>query len=72
VRCLCAFSNDNISGSGRLWRPEIVLKKRTELCRQYSLSTVEKFIGGVIDTSEQFIASVVDTSDNIIVDTGQK
>jgi hypothetical protein len=26
-----------------------------------SLSLVEKFIGGVIDTGEQFIAGVVDT-----------
>jgi hypothetical protein len=47
-------------------------EERANLCHLYSLSTVEKFICGVIDNCEQFIADVVDTSDNIVVDTGQK
>ncbi len=40
-----------------------------------SLSLVEKFIGGVIDTGEQFIGGVVDTGEQFIggvVDTGDK
>jgi hypothetical protein len=28
--------------------------ERTDLCHQYSLSPVENFIGGVVDTGEQF------------------
>jgi hypothetical protein len=35
--------------------------ERTDLCRQYNLSPVKKFIGGVVDPGEQFIAGVVDT-----------
>jgi hypothetical protein len=53
-------SNDNIGG-GRLWRPEIVLQKaQTSVV---SLSLMEKFIGGVIDTGEQFIGGVIETGE---------
>jgi hypothetical protein len=44
--------------------------ERTGLCRQNSLSPVEKFIGGVVDTSEQFIAGVIDTGEQF--DTPQR
>ncbi len=57
-------SNDNIGGRGRLRQPEIVLQKaQTSVV---SLSLVEKFIGGVVDTGEQFIGNVVDTGEQFI------
>jgi hypothetical protein len=37
--------------------------ERTDLCHQYSLSPVENFIGGVVDTGEQFITGAVDTGE---------
>jgi hypothetical protein len=49
--------------------------ERTDLCCQYRLSPVEKFIGDVVDTTEQFIAGVVDTSEQFIagvIDISQK
>jgi hypothetical protein len=48
--------------------------ERTDLCRQYSLSPVEKFIGGVVDTGEQFITGAVDIGEQFIPgvnDTGE-
>jgi hypothetical protein len=40
--------------------------ERTDLCRQYSLLPIEKFIGGVVDTGEQFIDSVFDIGKQFI------
>ncbi len=68
VRCLCAFSW-LIQWQYR--RPWLTLAAgdsfaaRADLCHQYSLSPVENFIGGVVDTGQQFITSVNDTVDKI-------
>ncbi len=66
-------SSDNFGGRGRLRRPEIVLQKaQTSVV---SLSLVEKFIGGFVDTGEHIIGGVVDSGEQFfpgVVDTGQK
>jgi hypothetical protein len=49
--------------TSRLWPTSAAgdsFAERTDLCRQYSLSPVEKAINGVVETGEQFIAGVVD------------
>jgi hypothetical protein len=45
----------------------VLQKKRTDLCRRYSLLPVEKFIGSVVDTGEQSIVGVIDTGEQFIV-----
>ncbi len=40
--------------------------ERTYLCRQDSLSPVENFISGVLDTGKQFIAGVVDNGEQFM------
>jgi hypothetical protein len=36
--------------------------ERTYLCHQYSLSPVESFIGGVVDTAKKLFTGVNDTT----------
>jgi hypothetical protein len=37
--------------------------ERTYLCHQYSLSPVESFIGGVVDTAKKLFTGVNNTAD---------
>jgi hypothetical protein len=53
--------------------------ERTGLCHQYSLSPLENFTGGVVDTCEQFVVNTAEqfmagviTFSPGVVDTGQK
>jgi hypothetical protein len=68
VRCLSAFSWLFQWQFRRPWPTSAAgdsFAAKADLCHQYSLSPVENFIAGVVDTGEQFIADVNDTGDNI-------
>ncbi len=76
---LSPVNKKNIAGDNNTDDNFIAVDKTRTPWREYSLSPVEKFISGVVDTGEQFIVGVVDTGEQFIasdcpgdVDTGQK